>query len=116
MKPKRLGRIPRTISRELKKTRLKRGWSQLDLGRRVGLHQVHISNIETGKTVPRFDTLLDLVRVLGHDLVLVPQALVPMVQALVQDHLRETDGDREDEGDRPLYAADYDEELEYEDG
>ena len=105
MKPARLGRIPRAMRREMKEARLKRGWSQLDLGRRVGLPQVHISKIETGKIVPRFDTLLDLVRVLGRDLVLVPRALVPVVQALVMDHRREADGNREDEGERPLYAA-----------
>jgi len=115
MKPERLGRLPESICRVLKKTRLKRGWSQLELGRRVGLPQVHISNIETGKTVPRFDTLLDLVRVLGHDLVLVPQALVPMVQAIVRDHQHEVDGGRGGAGDRPLYAADDHEEMEYED-
>lgn len=102
MKPTRLGRIPRAMLYELKEARLKRGWSQLDLGHRVGLPQVHISNIETGKIVPRFDTLLDLVRVLGRDLVLVPRALVPVVQALVL----EADGNQGDQGERPLYAVD----------
>ena len=117
MKPARLGCIPRAIRRELKEARLKRGWSQLDLGSRVGLPQVHISKIETGKIVPRFDTLLDLVRVLGRDLVLVPRALVPVVQALVVDYRRDADGNRKDEGERPLYAAndDVDEEDEDED-
>ncbi|MFI4988332.1 MAG: helix-turn-helix transcriptional regulator [Alphaproteobacteria bacterium] len=93
----------------LKEARRKRGWSQAELGRRSGLPQMHISGIETGKIVPRFDTLLDLVRVLGHDLLMMPRALVPVVQALVRDQ-----GSPERHGaddDRPLYAAE-DEEAE----
>ena len=61
--------------------------------------QTHISGIETGRIVPRFDTLLDLVRILGFDLMLVPQTIVPAVQALVRDAA--TGGN-----ERPLYADD----------
>jgi transcriptional regulator with XRE-family HTH domain len=104
MRPTRLNRLPEELRLELKQARLKRGWSQLELGRRVGLPQVHISSIETGKTVPRYDTLLDLVRVLDRDLVMVPRALVPAVQAMVRDYHRTGGGS--DEGERPLYAAD----------
>lgn len=103
MKSVRLERLPESMRRELKEARLKRGWSQLELGRRVGLPQVHISGIETGKVVPRFDTLLDLVRVLDRDLVMVPRALVPAVQALVRDH---RDAAGPEGAERPLYAAD----------
>jgi hypothetical protein len=56
-----------------------------ELGRRIGLPQTHISNIEAGRIVPRFDTLLDIVRTLDHDLLMVPRSLVPAVQALVRD-------------------------------
>jgi transcriptional regulator with XRE-family HTH domain len=89
---------------ELKQERLKRGWSQLELGRRVGLPQAHISAIETGKTVPRFDTLLDLVRVLDRDLVLVPRALVPAVQALIRNYRHGGGTQHGDDGEQPLYA------------
>ena len=106
MKPARLGYIPEAMRRELKESRLKRGWSQLDLGRHTGLPQVHISKIETGKIVPRFDTLLDLVRVLGYDLLMVPRPMVPVVQALVQDSRREASGSNEEEDEIPLYAID----------
>jgi hypothetical protein len=75
------------------------------LGRHVGLPQVHISAIETGKVVPRFNTLLDLVRVLDYDLLLAPRSLVPAVQSMIRDHQRPAGGDA-DEGERPLYAAD----------
>jgi transcriptional regulator with XRE-family HTH domain len=82
-----------------------RGWSQRELAGKVGLPQAHISAIETGKVTPRFDTLLDLVRVLGFDLLLVPRTLVPAVQSLVRDY-RQSDGRSTDETERPLYAAD----------
>lgn len=110
MRPTRLDRLPEAMRRELKEARLKRGWSQLELGRRAGLSQVHISGIETGKIVPRFDTLLDLVRVLDRDLVMVPHSLVPAVQALIRDHRHGAGGGREEVGERSLYAADDDEE------
>src|SRR5271163_2323458 len=109
IKPTRLNRLPEDLRRELKAARLERGWSQAELGRRLGLPQMHISGIETGKIVPRFDTLLDLVRVLGWDLLMVPRSLVPAVQALVRDH-RRPDHTVTDEGERPLYAAGEEEE------
>ena len=85
IKPLRLRSLPETLRHELKAERIKRGWSQAELGRRAGLPQAHVSGIETGKIVPRFDTLIDLVRLLGQDLVLVPRELVPAVASLVRD-------------------------------
>jgi len=91
--------LPADMLRELKAARLKRDWSQAELGLRVGLPQMHISGIETGKIVPRFDTLLDLVRVLEYDLLMVPRSLVPAVQSLIRDHQHESK-------ERSLYASD----------
>lgn len=105
MKPTRMHRLPEALRHELKEERLERGWSQLEFGRRVGLPQAHISAIESGKTAPRFDTLLDLVRVLDRDLLLVPRALVPAVQALIRDYRREASAGPDEEGERPLYGA-----------
>ena len=59
-----------------------------------------------GKIVPRFDTLLDLVRVLDRDLLMIPRALVPAVQALIRDNRSHDRTAEADEGERPLYAAD----------
>ena len=69
---------------------------------------MHISGIESGKIVPRFDTLLDLVRVLDHDLLMVPRALVPCRAGA---HPRSSEpGARTARGaERSLYAADDDE-------
>jgi HTH-type transcriptional regulator/antitoxin HipB len=103
MKQARLGSLTEVIRRDLRDARRERGWSQLELGRRVGIPQAHVSGIETGRVAPRFDTLLDLVRVLDRDLVLVPRALVPVVQALVRDH-RAADQPGEPT-ERPLYAV-----------
>lgn len=106
VKPTRLNGLPEALRHELIEERHKRRWSQAELGHRLGLPQMHISGIETGKIVPRFDTLLDLVRVLDRDLLMVPRTLVPAVQALIRDH-RHPDRDTDaDEGERPLYAAD----------
>ena len=98
-----LNQLPETMRRELIEARRKRSWSQAELGKRVGLPQTHVSGIETGRVVPRFDTLLDLVRVLDRDLLMVPRELVPMVQALVRDHNRQQGA--ADEPERALYAT-----------
>src|ERR1700733_5338166 len=108
VKPVRLNGLPEALRLELIEERRKRGWSQAELGQHVGLPQMHISGIETGKIVPRFDTLLDLVRVLDRDLLLVPRALVPAVQALVRDYKRPNREADSDEGERPLYASETD--------
>src|ERR1035437_8811892 len=84
MQSLRLNRIPDAMRPDLRGPRNTRGWSQGKPGRRVGLPQVHISGIETGKIMPRYNTLLDLVRVLGYDLLLVPRSLVPAVQSLIR--------------------------------
>ncbi|MBI4877573.1 MAG: helix-turn-helix transcriptional regulator [Acidobacteria bacterium] len=105
MNSRRLKGLPDAMCQELVKARQGRGWSQAELGRRVGLPQVHISRIETGKVAPRFNTLLDLVRVLEHDLLLVPRALAPAVQMLIRDH-RHPDAGETSDGERPLYAGD----------
>jgi transcriptional regulator with XRE-family HTH domain len=102
IKSLRLEGLPEDLRRELKKAREQRGWSQRELGSRLGLPQMHISGIESGKIVPRYDTLLELVRILDHDLLMVPRALVPIVQSLIRDHKRRDDQGESEE--RPLYA------------
>jgi transcriptional regulator with XRE-family HTH domain len=107
IKPLRLEGLPDGMRRELKEARVKRGWSQRELGSRVGLPQMHISGIESGKIVPRYDTLLELVRILDRDLLMVPRTLVPVMQSLIRDHLRQ---DQQGEGEERSLYADGDEE------
>jgi len=99
IKPTRLTSLPEEMRQTLKAARIQRGWSQTELGQLIGLPQMHISSIETGKIVPRFNTLLDLVRMLGYDLLLVPRQLIPVTQSLIHDH---ESGSEE----RSLYASD----------
>ena len=106
MKTTRLHSLPEAMRIELKEARKSRGWSQAELGRRAGLPQMHISGIESGKIVPRYDTLLDLVRVLDRDLLLVPRALVPAMQALIRDYQSPEGSRYADDGEQPLYATD----------
>jgi transcriptional regulator with XRE-family HTH domain len=100
IKPLRLKGLPADLRQQIKNARAKRGWGQRELGAQIGLPQPHISAIESGETVPRFDTLLDLVRVLNLDLLLVPRALVPAVQSLIRAQ-QEPEGSEE----RSLYAG-----------
>ena len=88
MEKLRIGRIPEHIRRDLKAARKQLGWSQAELGRRVGLPQAHISGIETGRIRPRFDTLLEVARILRMDLVLVPASRAPMAHALAREAAR----------------------------
>jgi HTH-type transcriptional regulator/antitoxin HipB len=106
IKPLRMNGLPEAMRSELSLARGQHGWSQRELGNRLGLPQTHISGIETGKIVPRFNTLLDLVRVLDRDLLMVPRALVPAVQALIRDYSDRRSSAETDEGERPLYATD----------
>ena len=105
MKAKRLDALPADMRRTLVEMRRAKGWTQVELGRQVGLPQVHISAIENGKVVPRFDTMLDLVRMLGYDLLLLRRHVVPAVQALIRDYDRPDARRDPDEGERPLYAT-----------
>lgn len=88
------------MRQQIKQARRERGWSQRKLASLIGLPQPHISAIESGEVVPRFDTLLDIVRVLGQDLLLVPRVLVPAVQSLIRAH-KQPAGSEE----QPLYAV-----------
>ena len=107
IKPLRLEGLPEALRLALKEARVARRWSQRELGSRLGLPQMHISGIESGKIVPRYDTLLELVRILDRDLLMVPRALVPVVQSLIRDHLRHDQGGESEE--RPLYGTGDDE-------
>jgi len=106
IKPLRQKALPSEMRRALIEARKKRGWSQRDLASRLDIGQRHISGIESGKIVPRYDTLLEIVRTLDHDLIMVPRALMPLVKSLVRDHLKDEQGEGEE---RPLYAAHRDE-------
>ena len=107
IRPVRLAKLPADMRKELKEARENRGWSQRELGRHLGIPQMHVSGIESGKIVPRFDTLLDYVRGLDYDLMLVPRALVPAAMSLIREYQASSRPGGEEE--RPLYAVNEDE-------
>ncbi len=106
MKPTRLKSLPDDLRQEIRKRRKAKSWNQEELAQKAGLSQRHISGIETGKIVPRYDTLLDILRVLDLDLVLVPRELQSAVQTLIRDYRNRADHGQTEE--RPLYAVDED--------
>ena len=78
------GGLPQEIRTVIRQARRAQGRSQLDVARDVGLTQKHVSNIETGKVVPRFDTLLEVAWALNLDVVLVPRNVRAVVTSLVR--------------------------------
>jgi ribosome-binding protein aMBF1 (putative translation factor) len=54
-----------SIARDLVTDRIRRGWTQTELARRSGVRLETISRIESGKHVPRQETLLKLERALS---------------------------------------------------
>lgn len=78
------GQLPQEMRDAIRQARKAQGRSQSDVARDVGLTQKHVSNIERGKVVPRFDTLLEVAWALNLDLVIVPRNVRAMVNSLVR--------------------------------
>lgn len=58
--------------------------TQAELAERAGLSRMAVQRTETGDVDPRFSTLQEMARVLDMELIAVPTALLPQVQALLQ--------------------------------
>ncbi len=86
--------LPEAMRRQIRRARRCLLLSQEVLGERLGVPQAHLSMVETGRGLPRVETLLDLARLLDHELVLVPRGLAPAVAALIE----QGSGPEEDEG------------------
>jgi transcriptional regulator with XRE-family HTH domain len=63
------------------------GLSQRALADKVGLAQSHISKIERGAVDPQTTSLLEIARVLGLELSLVPTPLMPALRALIRESI-----------------------------
>lgn len=61
------------------------GLSQRALADKVGFAQSHISKIERGAVDPQISSLIEIARVLGLELSLVPTPLVPALRALMRE-------------------------------
>jgi ribosome-binding protein aMBF1 (putative translation factor) len=53
------------IGERIAHARIRRGWNQSELARRLGKPRQHLSQIEQGKQQPRAELLVDLATVLG---------------------------------------------------
>ena len=63
-----LARNPKQLGTIIRNTRRKRGWSQTQLGDKVGLRQETISLIETGNPATKIDTILSVLAALDLEL------------------------------------------------
>lgn len=93
--------LPAQLRQQILQARRKRGWSQAELGRRVSLRQSQISTIEAGGVIPRYDTILEVMRALDMELIAVPSKHVPAVKALIR-HDRQ--GPELEEDEQPMYG------------
>lgn len=76
------------IANKLKAEREARGLSQRALGKLAGVPQSHISKIENGTVDLRLSSLIELARVLGLELALVPRKALPAVKSIVRGSVR----------------------------
>jgi transcriptional regulator with XRE-family HTH domain len=66
----------------LVKERRKLGFSQRELGKKVGIPQSHISKIEKGEVDVQISSLMELARVLGLEVMLIPREYNSLIRAL----------------------------------
>ncbi len=74
--------------------------TQEQLADLAGISRPRYRDIETGAAAARTTTLMNIARALGLEMMLVPQAMVPAVQALLRPH---------DEDDLPAFVSQPDE-------
>lgn len=82
------------IAQKLKTTRKALGYSQKRVAEQAGISRLRYQDIEAGRSSARAVTLINIGRALGLELVFVPQAWVPAVNALIRpdDHVDDTPG------------------------
>ena len=72
------------IAEQLKQARQAKGLSQRALSAKAGIPQSHISKIESGAVNLQLSSLIELSRVLGLELMLVPQKAAPVAKSVVR--------------------------------
>lgn len=74
------------IGQLLKTTRKDRQLTQEQVADMAGISRPRYREIEAGTSAARTTTLINIARALGLELMLVPQAVVPAVDALLRPH------------------------------
>ncbi|WP_042337117.1 helix-turn-helix domain-containing protein [Bradyrhizobium sp. DOA9] len=85
-----------------REARMAAGLSQQQIALRANISRPRYRDIETGAAAARATTLVNVARALGMEMMLIPQALVPAVQSMLQPAT--------DDDDRPAFTSDVDEE------
>ncbi|MFB9950925.1 helix-turn-helix domain-containing protein [Rhizobium puerariae] len=85
------------IGQLLKMARKGLGFTQEQVADMAGISRPRYREIETGSAAARTTTLINIARALGLELMLIPQAMVPAVDALLQPH--------DDDDDLPAFFA-----------
>jgi transcriptional regulator with XRE-family HTH domain len=76
------------IARQIKEAREAKGLSQRALSKKVGIPQSHISKIENGAVNLQLSSLIELTRVLGLELMLVPKEAKKGAEVVVKEAIR----------------------------
>ena len=74
------------IGHVLKAARLASAMTQEQIADLAGISRPRYRDIETGVAAGRATTLINIARALGLEMMLIPQAMVPAVQALLRPH------------------------------
>ncbi|XUY30059.1 helix-turn-helix domain-containing protein (plasmid) [Agrobacterium sp. rho-8.1] len=74
------------IGQLLKSTRKVRRLTQEQVADMAGISRPRYREIEAGSSAARTTTLINIARALGLELMLIPQAMVPAVDALMRPH------------------------------
>lgn len=85
------------IGQLLKTTRKGRQLTQEQVADMAGISRPRYREIEAGSSAARTTTLINIARALGLELMLVPQAMVPAIDALLRPH--------DDLDDLPAFVA-----------
>lgn len=82
------------IAASIKAARIARGFTQKQLGERVGLPQSHISKIEGGSVDLQISSLVEIARALDLELKLVPRRTVPAIEGVVRSQRERSEASR----------------------
>ncbi|MHC1550716.1 helix-turn-helix domain-containing protein [Phyllobacterium sp. K27] len=85
------------IGRLLKTARKGLALTQEQVADMAGISRPRYRDIEAGSSAARTTTLINIARALGLELMLIPQAMIPAVDALLQPH--------DDDDDIPAFIA-----------
>lgn len=76
----------REIGEQLKQARMAARLTQQQVADLAGIARLRYGDIENGGAAARTTTLINIARALGLEMLLVPQAIVPAVRALMHPH------------------------------